>query len=89
MPQSTIEVPEGRSEISFDLNATMKNGIQLPVEVFIVYPEGNGLHAINVVARAMQTQTGGMFQELLNRQDASIIQAMLERSADNDEDDEL
>ena len=87
MPESKIKTPKGRSKLSFELEATMKNGMKLPVEVFIVYPEDQGLHAVNIVAQSMDSVKSALYQELLDRQDASLVSAMLTNRAD--EDDEL
>lgn len=84
---TTVYLPEGKESLEFELAATLKNGIRVPVEVVLVYPKGNGLYAVNALTQAMETQTGGMFNELLHRNDASVIQALLENS--NDDEDEL
>lgn len=75
--EAAITLPENREELSFDLGVTLNGGVHIPVEVFLVYPEGHGLHAVKALIQAMETQTGGMFQELLRRQDASLVSAML------------
>jgi len=86
--EATINLPENREDLSFDLGVTLSGGVHIPVEVFLVYPEGQGLHAVKALIQAMETQTNGLFQELLNKQDASLIAAMLAQGAEY-EDDEL
>lgn len=88
--ETVVTTAPGRDSLNFDLGVTLKGGVHIPVEIIIVYPEGNGLHAVQALIKAMETQTEGMFQELLNRQDESLIAAMLAKGVHVEyEDDEL
>lgn len=86
--EATINLPENRDELSFDLGVTLNGGVHIPVEVFLVYPEGHGLHAVKALIQAMETQTNGLFRALLDKQDASLVSAMLARGVEFEDDEE-
>lgn len=86
--ETEVNAPEGKDTLEFELGATLAGGVHVPVEVIIVYPEGHGLHAVQALIKAMETQTSGMFQELLNRRDESLITAMIASDNFAEDDDE-
>lgn len=88
MSESTITTPEGRDSLYFEAKAEMKTGITVPVEVFIVYPEQMGLHGVNVARQALDANSGALFQELLSRNDLSVLSALAAQGVTVDYDDE-
>jgi hypothetical protein len=85
--ETQVEVAEGKDKLEFELGVTLAGGVHVPVEVIIVYPQGNGLHAVQALTKAMETQTGSLFNELLNRQDASLVTAVLARQGESEDDE--
>lgn len=87
MIETTFTPAPGKAALEFELGATLAGGVHVPIEVILVYPEGHGLHAVQALTKAMETQTAGMFQELLNRRDESLITAMLASGNELEEDE--
>lgn len=77
-----------KDTFEFELGATLKSGVHVPIEVVVTYPEGMGLHAIQSLKQAMETQSGAMFQQLVNQNDASVISALLASGHAYEEDED-
>lgn len=75
--ETKTELPEGREQLELELGVTLKTGVQVPVEVILVYPEGNGLHAVKALEQTMRENINDLFQMLINTQDRATIDAML------------
>lgn len=80
-------VEAGKDALDLELTATLPNGVIVPVEVSIVYPEGNGFHAVKAVQMLMDQNINQLFNQLIQRQDASIVQALLASGHQMDEED--
>lgn len=85
MPESKIKTPKGRTDLGFDLGVTLAGDVHVPVEVFLVYPEGHGLHAVKALKQAMAENVNALYQELLNRGDKSLVDLMLANGAEYEE----
>lgn len=60
-----------------DLTVTATSGIQIPMKLVMTYPEGHGFYA----AKALEMVPNNMdtiWQELIQRQDASTVKVMLD-----------
>lgn len=69
--------------LALELTSTLPNGIIVPTTLSITYPQGMGLHAVSGVQKLMAEQAMQLYQELANRNDGSMIQALLaQREAD-------
>lgn len=81
------ETPEGKDSFEAQLVATLPGGVTVPVEVSIVYPDGMGYHAVKSLQMMMEQNINQFYQQLINRQDASIIQALMESNQSEGDDD--
>jgi hypothetical protein len=85
--ETKVKAPKGHDTFELKLGITLHNGVRVPVELILVFPEGNGLHAVKAMERLDHTQMDMIYQELIHRQDAAIIQTMLARQAEDVEDE--
>ena len=76
-----------KDTLEFDLGVTLHSGVHIPIEIVVTYPEGMGLHAVQALIRAMDTQANELFQQLVNQGDASVIQALLKKGYELEEED--
>lgn len=63
--------------IDFEVTVTATNGVQIPLQVVVTYPEGYGFYAAKAL-QAMPDNMDGIWNDLIHRQDASTIKVMLE-----------
>ncbi|GLU58598.1 hypothetical protein [Paenarthrobacter ureafaciens] len=64
-------------ELSFDVDITATNGVKIPLTIKVTYPEGYGFYAAKAL-EAMPNNMDGVYNELIHRQDASVLRVMLE-----------
>lgn len=76
-----------KDALDLNIDATLPNGVIIPVELSIVYPAGFGFNAVKAVEMLFRENINSIFQELLNRQDASLIAVMLANGAEFEEDE--
>jgi hypothetical protein len=74
-----------KAALDLQITATLPNGVVIPVDLSIVYPEGFGFNAVKAVEMLMRENINALWQELLNRQDASLIAVMMAQQ-DSEED---
>lgn len=76
-----------KDALDLNITATLPNGVIIPVDLSIVYPAGFGFNAVKAVEMLFRENINSIFQELLNRQDASLIAVMLANGAEFEEDE--
>lgn len=69
-----------------DLTVTATSGIQIPMTLVMTYPEGHGFYAAKAL-EAVRDNMDPIWQELINRQDASTIKVMLDSGHVMDDED--
>ncbi|MDQ5861775.1 MAG: hypothetical protein M3536_05885 [Actinomycetota bacterium] len=73
--------------IDFQVDVTATNGIQVPLRIIVEYPDGYGFYAAKAL-QAMPENMSGIWNELIQRQDASTIKVMLDSGHVMEDDDE-
>jgi hypothetical protein len=81
------EPEPARDRIEMEVVVTATSGIKIPVDVTAVYPEGHGFYAAKVL-QSMPEQMGGIWNDLIQRQDESTVKAMLASPNNRGGDDE-
>jgi hypothetical protein len=76
-----------KDTLEFELGATLKSGLHVPINVTLEYPEDCGLHAVRALEQLVTTQINTLYQELVSRQDGSIVQALLQSGHAYEEDE--
>ena len=82
---STEQTTETDS-FDMDLTVTATSGIQIPMKLVLTYPEGHGYYAAEAL-QAIPDNMDGIWQELINRQDASIIKVMMDSGHYSEDED--
>lgn len=85
--ETKVKKPKGHDTLELELGGTLHNGVQVPVELILVFPEGNGLHAVKAMERLVHTQMDALYQELVHRQDGATIQTMLAHQVEDYEEE--
>lgn len=81
-------IPEGKDSLDMELIATLPGGVTVPVELSLVYPEGMGFHAVKSMQMLVEESLNQVFNSLVQRQDASIMQALLNSGHQYEEDED-
>ena len=71
-PTETTE----QAELSFDIDVTATSGVKIPLTIKVLYPEGYGFYAAKAL-EAMPNNMDGVYNELIHRHDASVLDVML------------
>ncbi|MFJ4286623.1 hypothetical protein ACIPY0_13375 [Paenarthrobacter nicotinovorans] len=76
MSQQNTEATHTK-ELSFDVDVTATSGVKIPLNIKVTYPEGYGFYAAKAL-EAMPNNMDGVYSELINRNDASVLAVMLD-----------
>lgn len=66
-----------QAELSFDIDVTATNGVKVPLSIKVTYPDGYGFYAAKAL-EAMPDNMDGVYNELIHRNDASVLAVMLD-----------
>lgn len=72
--------------LEMNLAVAATDGVTVDVQVVVTYPEGYGLYAVKALEQ-LAAQTGTLYQEMVSRDDLSVMRALTDISGGDHNDD--
>jgi hypothetical protein len=70
--------------LDMDITATATSGVQIPMKIVVTFPKGYGLYAAKSI-EALPANMDAIYNELIQKQDASVIAVLLENGHEDEE----